>query len=94
MLWVFSAYVFSMIYENIAGYLRGFGISLIPAILTILGVCGVRITWIYTVFPFQRTFPSILSAYPASMAVTAVLMVIALLVLKPSREYAEQERKQ
>ena len=26
-----------------SGYLRGFGISLIPALLTTLGVCGIRI---------------------------------------------------
>lgn len=38
---VFSAYMFSMLYENMSGYLRGFGISLIPAVLTIIGVCGV-----------------------------------------------------
>lgn len=37
---VFTAYIFSMLYENVSGYLRGFGISLVPAILTIIGVCG------------------------------------------------------
>jgi Na+-driven multidrug efflux pump len=86
LLWVFSAYVFSMLYENIAGYLRGFGISLVPSLLTVLGVCGVRIGWIYTVFSHERTFPSILSAYPASMAATAVFLVIAVLILKPSEK--------
>ena len=37
---VFTAYTFSMLYENMSGYLRGFGISLMPAIFTIFGVCG------------------------------------------------------
>ena len=36
---IFSAYVFSMLYEVMSGYLRGFGISLVPAILTTIGVC-------------------------------------------------------
>ena len=89
LLWVFSAYAFSMLYENIAGYLRGFSISLAPSILTVLGVCGVRIAWIFTVFQRDRTFSSILSAYPASMAATAILLVIAVLILKPS---AKEER--
>ena len=40
---VFTAYFFSMLYEVMSGYLRGFGISLVPALLTMLGVCGVRI---------------------------------------------------
>ena len=73
-----------MLYENLAGYLRGFGISLAPSLLTVLGVCGVRIGWIYTVFQSSRTFPSILEAYPVSMAATAVMLVIAVLILKPS----------
>lgn len=30
LLLVFSAYTFTMLYENISGYLRGFGISLVP----------------------------------------------------------------
>ncbi len=84
LLWVFSAYFFSMLYENIAGYLRGFGISLAPSLLTVIGVCGIRIAWIYTVFQTSRTFPSILSAYPVSMAATAVMLIIAVLVMKPS----------
>lgn len=92
LIWIFSAYTFSMLYENIAGYLRGFGISLIPAVLTVLGVCGVRIAWIGTVFKTYRTFPSILSAYPVSMAVTAVFMIAAVLVLRPSRKYGEDSR--
>ena len=37
-----------MTYEMIAGYLRGFGISMVPAVLTMLGVCGVRIVCVYT----------------------------------------------
>lgn len=42
---VFFAYIFSMLYDVMSGYLRGFGISLAPAILTTIGVCGVRIAW-------------------------------------------------
>ena len=69
---VFSAYIFSMIYENMSGYLRGFGISLIPAILTIIGVCVVRVIWIYTIFPLHR--------------ITALLIFITLIIYKPSKK--------
>ena len=41
---VFTAYVFTMLYEVMAGYLRGFGISFLPALLTTIGICGVRIS--------------------------------------------------
>ena len=87
---IFTAYIFTMLYEVMSGYLRGFGISLVPAILTTVGVCGVRIAWIYTVFPTSRTFSTIMTAYPVSLSATAVLMLIALLIYHPSRRYDRQ----
>lgn len=83
---VFFAYTFSMLYENMSGYLRGFGISLLPAILTVIGVCGVRLLWIFTVFPAHRTFQVIMLAYPVSLATTAVLIFIALMIRRPSHK--------
>ena len=85
---ILSAYTFSMLYENMSGYLRGFGDSLIPAALTVIGVCAVRITWIYTVFQAYRTFTSILIAYPVSLSATALLIFTALMIYRPSRRYA------
>ena len=82
---IFTAYIFSMLYELMSGYLRGFGISFVPAILTVIGVCVVRIVWIYTAFPANRTFKTIMMAYPISLSVTAVLIFIALIVYRPSR---------
>ena len=91
---IFSAYTFSMLYEVMSGYLRGFGISLVPAVLTTLGVCGVRISWIQLVFPLRRTFSTIMIAYPASLSTTALLIGIALFVYQPSRRYAAKQAKQ
>ena len=87
---VFSAYTFSMLYEVMSGYLRGFGISLAPALLTVVGVVGVRITWIEFVFPMHRTFEAIMIIYPISLAATAVLIGIALLYYRPSRRFAPE----
>ena len=83
---VFSAYTFSMLYENMSGYLRGFGISLLPAVFTIIGVCGVRLVWIVTAFPADRTFRTIMLAYPLSLSVTAVLIFIVLMKYRPSHK--------
>lgn len=94
LLMVFSAYTFSMLYEVMSGYLRGFGISLVPAILTTIGVCGVRIGWIHFVFPQNRTFQTILTAYPVSLSATALLMLIALLCYRPSRRFAALQKSE
>ncbi len=87
---LFFAYIFSMTYEVLSGYLRGFGISLVPAVLVTVGICVVRIVWIKTVFPQNRTFETILNAYPISLAATAVMMIIAVLIYRPSKRYAKK----
>ena len=65
---VMLSHSLSLMYEVMSGYLRGFGISLPPALLTMLGVCGVRIAWIQGVFPQSRTFKTIMTAYPISLS--------------------------
>lgn len=88
---IFSAYVFSMLYEVMSGYLRGFGISLVPAILTTIGVCGTRIFWIYVIFPAHRNFETIMTAYPVSLSITAVLIFISLMVYRPSHRFENKK---
>lgn len=90
---IFTAYIFSMLYEIMSGYLRGFGISLVPALLTTAGVCGIRIAWIYTIFRHSRTFKTIMTVYPVSLSVTALLIGIALLIYHPARRYLKSEQK-
>lgn len=85
---IFTAYIFSMLYEVMSGYLRGFGFSLVPALLTTIGVCGTRLIWIYAVFPKNRTFSTIMTAYPVSLSITALLILIALLIYRPSKRFS------
>lgn len=88
----FSAYTFSMLYENMSGYMRGFGFSLVPAIVTTLGICGVRILWIVAVFPRYRTFKGILTVYPVSLSVTALMILIVLVIYRPSKRFQIDNR--
>ena len=91
---VMVSHSFSLLYEVMSGYLRGFGISAAPAILTMLGVCGVRIAWIAFVFPQSRTFRTIMTAYPVSLGVTTVLILAALLIVRPSRRFAAMQKSE
>ena len=90
---IFIAYIFSMLYEVMSGYLRGFGFSLVPAILTTVGVCVLRIIWINTVFPASRTFVTIMTAYPVSLSTTALLIFIALIIYRPSKRFANKGKE-
>lgn len=76
---IVTAHVFSLLYEVLSGYLRGFGISLVPAVLTIIGVCGIRIMWIQFVFPHSRTFQTIMNVYPISLSATAAMIFVAVM---------------
>lgn len=83
---VFTAYIFSMLYEVMSGYLRGFGISLVPAILTCICICGTRVLWVETVFKSYRSFMTIMCAYPLSLSLTAVAIFCTLMYYRPSKK--------
>lgn len=87
---IMLSHFFSLFYEVMSGYLRGFGISLTPAVLTVLGVCGVRIAWIAFVFPQSRTFRTIMTAYPISLGLTMLLIFVALLCCRPAKRFEQK----
>ena len=89
---IFTAYCFSMLYEVMSGYLRGFGISLIPAILTTISVCGTRIAWVYAIFPKAPTFHTLMLVYPISLALSALLILVALLIYHPAHRNKNLEK--
>ncbi len=82
---IVPAHMFSSLYENCSGYLRGFGISLVPAILTMLGVCGIRLMWVAFAFPASPSFTTLMTVYPISLATTALLLFGALVYYHPAR---------
>ena len=50
---------------------RGLGKTLVPTIIIILGSCVFRVAWIYTVFAYFKTIPSIYLLYCFSWILTA-----------------------
>ena len=65
--------------EIMSGAMRGYGYSLVPAVLTFVGVCGIRIAWVYTIFRASGTFFTLMMVYPVSWVVTAAALVFAYL---------------
>lgn len=76
-----------LLYDVMSGYMRGFGISVAPAVLAMTGVCGIRLVWINFVFPLYNTFGSIMAVYPISLSATAVFIGVALLCLRPAHDH-------
>lgn len=61
------------------GALRGMGASIAPMVISVLGVCGLRIAWIYTVFqiPQFHTPQCLYLSYTVSWSVTFLIQIIA-----------------
>ena len=62
--------------DNLSGAMRGLGKSLIPALITLIGVCGTRITWVFTGFRVYHTFFSLMMVFPVSWGISALVIGI------------------
>lgn len=57
-----------------SGALRGMGKSMLPALICVFGICGVRIFWVFAMFPKYGTFASLMVCYPLSWITTGIVM--------------------
>lgn len=82
--YIVPAYVFSMVYEVLSGYMRGFGISVAPALVTTVVICGMRFWWVLVVFAANPSFRTVMAIYPISLGANAACLLALLLVLRPA----------
>lgn len=68
--------------EVMVGMLRGMGKSLMPMIVSVLGVCGTRITWILLIFAQNRDLTMLYVSYPVSWFATFAFHFITFLIIK------------
>lgn len=76
--------------EVTSGGIRGLGYSFIPAIISVVGVCGTRLLWVYTVFAEKREFMTLIAVYPISWGITAAAVLISYFIIK-KRAYRKIE---
>ena len=69
------------------GTLRGMGVSLAPMLLSIIGVCGIRIGWVLTVFQIPRFHSpaSLYTSYPISWGLTFIAQMITFCIVYRNR---------
>ena len=73
------------------GALRGLGTSVIPMIISVLGICGLRICWIYTIFqiPKFHTPECLFFSYTVSWVITFLFQIAAFLIV--CRKFPKEE---
>jgi Na+-driven multidrug efflux pump len=69
-----------------SGYLRGYGISLTPAIVTMITICGTRVIWVMTVFAHYKSFMNLMAVYPLSLGLNAVFIFLLVLIRRPAKK--------
>lgn len=71
------------LHEVVTGMLRGLGSSVTPMVISVLGVCGLRVLWVSTIFamPQFHTPGWLFVSYPISWVVTFVAEAIMFLIV-------------
>lgn len=70
---IFSAYFLCGVMDVLVGSIRGMGFSIMPMVVSLLGACGLRVVWIYTVFAMNRTPEMLYISYPVTWTVTLLV---------------------
>lgn len=76
LLYTTVTYFLCGIMDLFPGSMRGMGYSLVPMILSIVGTVGMRIVWIFWVFPQHRSLDILFISYPASWILTIAMQVV------------------
>lgn len=88
-IYLFIANIFSVWLETSTGYLRGFGISVLPMVIAIVCICCVRLIWVATIFQISHTFSTLMLLYPVSIGLGGIAMATAVFKINPVRKYME-----
>jgi len=83
LLYVGLPYLICGVMDVSTAALRGLGSSTVPMVISVLGVCGIRIGWIATIFQIPRyhTPQSLYFSYPVSWLVTFLFQMLAFVIV-------------
>ena len=70
------------IMETVVGANRGMGATVAPMLASVICVCGVRLSWIFTVFAADRTLNTLFLSYPISWIATVICQLTVYFITK------------
>ena len=77
--------------DVMVGAMRGIGYSILPMIVSLVGACGLRIVWIYTVFVKFRTLDILFISYPVTWTITFLSHLVCYYIV--TRKYKNKFRE-
>ena len=73
MSWVGLFLVINGILDVFVASMRGMGYSTLPTMVMVGGICGVRLAWLWVVFPMFRELSVIYMCFPISWTITSII---------------------
>jgi putative efflux protein, MATE family len=80
-----TTYGLDAIMDIMADIIRGMGSSVMPMIVTLIGACGFRVVWIYTIFATHHDLRVLYISYPISWILTSLTHIICYFIVKRRR---------
>lgn len=79
---VSGTYVICGWMDTMVGGLRGMGQSIVPMFVSLIGACGLRVVWIFTVFAANRTLQTLYLSYPVTWTVTLIAHITCYVMIR------------
>lgn len=73
---IVPAYVSYIFIEILSGAMRGTGETVIPTIMTLCGICLMRVFWVSVVLPMNHELSTLMVIYPITWTLTGILFII------------------
>jgi Na+-driven multidrug efflux pump len=72
-----TTYFIAGIMDCMSGALRGMGYSVIPMLVSLSSICGVRTLWVFFIFPIEKmhTIRGLLLSYPVTWSLASVIFI-------------------
>jgi len=69
-------YITYILVELLAGAVRGAGKSVGPMLISVFGICVLRLAWLFAVVPLSHTIITVCASYPITWVVTSIAMLV------------------
>ena len=86
-----GSYLLCGIMDVLASSLRGLGYSVLPIVVSHVGVCALRLVWSATIVQLNRTPFMLYISYPISWTLTALVHLGCLLVVRRHLRLNQQQ---
>lgn len=68
--------------DVMVGAIRGIGYSVLPMCVSLIGVCAMRILWIYTIFQWSHSLQTLYISYPVTWIITVTVHFICFVMIR------------